>query len=29
MTAIEKRDAVIKKYEEILGRNKYSQAKRS
>ena len=29
MTAIEKRNAVIKKYEEILGRNKYSQAKRS
>lgn len=28
MTAAEKRSAVIKKYEEILGRNKYSQPKR-
>jgi hypothetical protein len=28
MTASEKRNAVIKKYEEILGRNKYSQPKR-
>ena len=28
MTANEKRDAVIRKYEEILGRNKYSQPKR-
>jgi len=28
MTAAEKRQAVIKKYEEILGRNKYSQKKR-
>lgn len=28
MTAIEKRNAVIKKYEEILGRNKYSQSLR-
>lgn len=29
ITAAEKRLAVVKKYEEILGRNKYSQAKRS
>ena len=29
ITAAEKRQAVVKKYEEILGRNKYSQAKRS
>ena len=29
VTANEKRLAVVKKYEEILGRNKYSQAKRS
>lgn len=29
ITAAEKRAAVVKKYEEILGRNKYSQAKRS
>ena len=28
-TNAEKRQAVVKKYEEILGRNKYSQAKRS
>lgn len=28
-TAMEKRAAVVAKYEEILGRNKYSQAKRS
>ena len=28
MTAAEKRTAVVKKYEEILGRNKYSQTKR-
>ena len=28
MTAVEKRSAVIKKYGEILGRNKYSQPKR-
>ena len=28
MTATEKRNAVIKKYEEILGRNKYSQPRR-
>ncbi|MBR4953819.1 MAG: hypothetical protein IKZ30_04810, partial [Oscillospiraceae bacterium] len=29
ITAAEKRIAVVQKYEEILGRNKYSQAKRS
>lgn len=29
ITAAEKRKAVVQKYEEILGRNKYSQAKRS
>ena len=29
ITAAEKRAAVVKKYDEILGRNKYSQAKRS
>lgn len=29
ITAAEKRQAVIRKYEEILGRNKYSQPKRS
>lgn len=29
ITASEKRAAVVKKYDEILGRNKYSQAKRS
>ena len=29
LSADEKRRAVVKKYEEILGRNKYSQAKRS
>jgi hypothetical protein len=28
MTAAEKRQAVVKKYEEILGRNKYSQSLR-
>ena len=28
MTATEKRNAVVKKYEEILGRNKYSQPRR-